>query len=337
MQSKTIMQPYDELLSEILYHGETQFNKRTGSECKVIVGTQQKYDLRQGFPILTTRRVPIRSIIGELLGFFRGYTNAKDFRNLKCGFWDINANSTQSWLDNPMREGTDDLGRVYGSQWTDWEAVRLMPVSPKSNLTDQIAYLGKKKWHTETHVFSSNSNYPDGQYILATKRINQLEDVVKRVMTDPSDRRIVLTGWNPAGADFQALPACHMSYKFTPMQSGVMHVVMDMRSMDFYLGTPANIVSTALLLEIVCRLTGYTAGTVTIQGANTHLYENSYEAAAAILSRQHRLTPTLVLSENIKKLQSVEDIAGCFAKIEPADIELVNYYPDTVIPVAMMA
>lgn len=329
------MKPYTDLLAEILEYGEIQQNKRTGSECKVVVGTQLKFDLKEGFPALTLRKIPIRSIVGELLGFFRGYTNAAQFRALGCKFWDKNANETKAWIQNPLREGEDDLGLIYGVNWTNWESTRVFKFNDENK--EKLHYLIKDKGWTPLLAVMSEEEDTHGEMIIQ-KRINQLEDVVRRIMIDPSDRRIVMTGWNPGVSDFQSIPACHLTYKFIPFEdSKTMHLVMDMRSMDFYLGTPANIASCALLLAIVCRLTGYEARTITIQGANTHLYENSYEAAKELLKRTHYAPPSLYLSSNIKKLESLGEVKGCFERIEPSDIALVNYIHHQPIAVEMMA
>lgn len=332
------MQPYDDILTDILNNGETQINKRTGAECKVIVGTQQKYDLRQGFPAITTRKLPFRNIVGELLGFFKGYTNAKDFRDIGCYFWTQNANETSSWLANPLRKGEDDLGPIYGKQWTSWSDKRVVA-------DDQIDLYISKGYSYRGHIDDKLKqkslhieDYTHKGLVLMERSINQLENAVRAIMTDPSDRRIIVTGLNIGEFDMMSLPPCHLTYKFVPMpDSKVMHLVMDMRSMDFYLGTPSNIAGTALLLAIMCRLTGYTPGIVTIQGTNTHLYSNSYEAAREILKRKSYLPPQLYLSSRIARIHEVENIPGCFEKINPGDIEIVNYNSHPNINVSMIA
>lgn len=330
MQAINQMQPYKDLLRQILEEGHVQHNSRTGSECRVVVGTQMKFDLSVGFPALTLRKIPIKSIIAELLGFFRGYTNAKDFRDLGCKFWDQNANETKEWLNNPLRKGEDDLGLIYGHNWTNWVSRQVV----KSGCIGDSDHQTKMDY-LRSHGWEIGTPYEGGTMV--TKHINQLEDVVRRIMTDPSDRRILLTGWNPGVMDMQSLPACHLTYKFIPFEdTRVMHLVMDMRSMDFYLGTPANIASAALLLSVVCRLTGYRAGTLTIQGANTHLYENSYKASKQLLNRSHYEPPFLYISKNVKRLESMEEVKGCFERIEPTDFELVNYIYHPAIPVEMV-
>lgn len=331
------MYAYHSLIREILMHGEDQRNERTGALCKVIVGTQIKFDLRKGFPMLTARKIPFKSGLGELLAFFRGATSAAEFRALGCNFWDQNANETKAWLANPMREGVDDLGPIYGKQWVNWEDVKLIKDSAENS--DKISYLYSLGYDYVGSYFKVRdvvNNEPDT--IILRRNINQLEEVVRKIMTDPTDRRILFTGWNVGELDMMSLPPCHMTYTFTPMQaSKTLHVTMSMRSADVYLGVPMNIVTTSTLLEIVARLTGYRAGTVTIQMTNTHLYENSFDAARELLDRFEHESPKLVMSDRVQPLLSVDQIPGVFTKIEPSDIWLENYEHGGVLSVPMMA
>ena len=115
------MKPYQTLLSEILENGTQQPN-RTGIDTISIPGAMMRFDLADGFPAVTTKKLAFKSMVGELVGFLRGCDSAEQFRSLGCGFWDQNANENQAWLNNPNRRGTDDLGRVYGVQWRRWRA-----------------------------------------------------------------------------------------------------------------------------------------------------------------------------------------------------------------------
>ena len=331
------MYAYHSLIREILMHGEDQRNERTGALCKVIVGTQIKFDLRKGFPILTARKIPFKSGLGELLGFFRGATSAAEFRALGCKFWDQNANETKAWLANPMREGVDDLGPIYGKQWVNWEDVKLIKDSTENS--DKISYLYSLGYDYVGSYFKiSDVVNKEPNTVVLRRNINQLEEVVRKIMTDPTDRRILFTGWNVGELDMMSLPPCHMTYTFTPMQaSKTLHVTMCMRSADVYLGVPMNIVTTSTLLEIVARLTGYIPGTVTIQMTNTHLYENSFDAARELLDRFEYESPKLVMSDRIQPLLSVDQIPGVFTRIEPSDVWLENYEHGGVLSVPMMS
>jgi len=113
------MRNYIDLLQEVMEHGIRQAN-RTGVDAVSIPGATLRFDLADGFPLITTKKMPFRSIAAEFVGFLRGYDNAADFRALGCKIWDQNANENAQWLNNPNRKGTDDLGRIYGVQWRRW-------------------------------------------------------------------------------------------------------------------------------------------------------------------------------------------------------------------------
>lgn len=113
------MRNYLDLLQEVMEHGVRQAN-RTGVDALSIPGATLRFDLADGFPLMTTKKMPFRSIAAEFVGFLRGYDNAADFRALGCKIWDQNANENAQWLNNPYRKGTDDLGRIYGVQWRRW-------------------------------------------------------------------------------------------------------------------------------------------------------------------------------------------------------------------------
>lgn len=334
----TQMKQYHDLLQRILNEGIDVYNKRTGTICKTIIGCYLEFDMGKGFPALTTRKLAFKGMVGELLGFFRGYTNAQDFRNLSCQFWNSNANETKTWLNNPFRKGEDDLGDIYSKMWTDTETYKIILDTEENE--SKVRYLESKGYkYIESFYTTDEKMFGErGTYLLLKKNINQLEEVVRKIMTDPSDRRIILNGWDLSYSDTQALPACHVLYTFIPIEdTKTLNVVMFLRSMDFYLGTPMNIASTALLLSIVARLTGYTAGKVIIQGANAHLYENSFEVTKELLTREHFESPRLVLSDNIKSIESLEEIKGCFTRVNPEDINIEGYQSHGVLTVPMVA
>lgn len=333
------MYQYHNLINDILTRGVDVFNSRTGAVCKTLVGCQLSFPATgRDFPALTTRKLPFKSIVGELLGFFRGYTSAEDFRALGCKFWDANANETKAWLSNPYRRGTDDLGRIYGAQWTGWSDKRVVFDSQVEEYLQQgYLYRGHIEYEHAPNRYDPTGVTYDG-LVLMERYINQLENAVRTILTNPSDRRIIVSGWNVAEFDRMALPPCHIQYNFIPMQeTGEMSVVMTIRSMDVFLGTPANIASTAVFLAVMCRLTGYTPGEVIIQGANAHLYENSFGAARELLTREHFPAPRLVLSEAIREIKDLKDITGCFTRIQPEDIYLEDYRSHGVLTVPMVA
>lgn len=132
-------QNYIDLCNKIINTGFVQHNERTKKRCATIFGDYREYDLSTGkFPLLTTKKMDIKPIAAELLGFIRGYTNAADFRNAGCKIWDANANKTQAWLDNPHRKGEDDLGRIYGAQARDWRGTDGTPIDQLKSVIDRL-------------------------------------------------------------------------------------------------------------------------------------------------------------------------------------------------------
>lgn len=334
------MQQYQNLLSDIMDNGVDVLNKRTGAVCRTLVGAQMSFDMKEGFPALTTRKLPFKNIVGELLGFFRGYTSAAEFRALGCNFWDANANETKAWLDNPFRTGTDDLGRIYGKQWTAWESIKMIKHCESEVFCEKTNHLVLKGYKFVGLFTNHDVNHLEGkgEYNVLMKNINQLEEAAVKILTDPSDRRIIVSGWNPGDKEQQSLPSCHMDYRFIPFEgTKTMSVVMTIRSSDFYLGAPANIASTALFLEIMCRLTGYIADKVIIQAANVHLYESHFQVAKELLGREPLPSPTLVLGPEIFPINDPLELEGCFKRINPADITMQGYESHGVLSAPMVA
>ncbi len=319
------MENYHALLRTTLDTGVDQFNARTNKLCRALVGYQLQYDLSQGFPAITTKKLAFNNLKGELLGFFRGYDNAADFRKLGCTVWDQNANETQAWLQNPARRGHDHLGRVYGCQWVDWIDRRVA-----SSLAERDILLDRG--------FEQEMHDPIKTTWLMRRGINQLENALRTIITNPSDRRIIVSGWNPAELDQMALPPCHMDYRFVPIEdTKTLHVVVTIRSLDIFLGAPFNIASSAIFLSVMARLSGYTPGTVTIQATNAHIYSDHFDQVRELLTREHFAPPQLKLSENIRQVENLDDIAGVFTRIETSDISLVGYQSHAAIKAPMSA
>lgn len=325
------MENYHQLLRLTMEQGVDQYNTRTNKLCRALVGHQVQYDLREGFPALTTRKLPFKNIVGELLGFFRGVTSAADFRALGCHFWDINANETPAWLASPYRQGHDDLGSVYGKQWTAWMDRRIADTPAER---DRLLGLGYQV------RMCSDTVDEEGKKTewLMQRTINQLENALKKLLTDPSDRRVIVSGWNVAELDMMALPPCHMDYRFVAFENPrVLNLVMTIRSWDLFLGAPANIAATSIFLSVMARLAGFEPGVVTIQATNAHIYEDHFDQVRELLAREHLDAPKLILSDNIKRIERLEDIAGAFERIQPADITLEGYESHAAIKAPMAA
>ena len=231
------MKQLQDLMLQTIEKGVDQFNTRTQHTCRALVGHQVQFDTSESFPLATGKFVPFKSMRGELFGFFRGYDNAADFRNLGCKIWDQNANEDgvdtngnivqNAWLRNPNRKGTDDLGRIYGVQWTHWRALRV--IKGEATLDRMLADGWKMRMYGMMPVKDNVVDVNDYEY-LVEKEINQLENALKTIITNPSDRRIIVSAWNIGEFDMMALPPCHIDYRFTPMEdTKTLHCTMTIR------------------------------------------------------------------------------------------------------------
>jgi len=286
---------------------------RTGTGATGNVGNLLKGDLREGYPAPTTKKLAFKAVRGELLGFLRGYDNAAQFRELGCNIWDQNANENATWLASPYRKGHDDLGRIYGVQWTRWRDTRV------ARATAEAARLHAAGYRLLAH------DTAQGVYTLE-REINQLEECLRTLLTNPYDRRVRVTAWRPDEFDQMALPPCHVDYQFVALPDNTLHVTMGMRSVDVFPGLPFNMASTAMLLHIMARLCGREAATMSIFLGDTHIYKNHVEAVNLQMSREPlNSSARLVLSEDIKPIVDLADIRGAFERIEPEHIWLEGY------------
>lgn len=317
------MQQFHDYLRHILEHGIRRPN-RTGVDTLFVPGHMLKFDLeKDGFPAITTKKLAFQAARGELLGFFRGYDNAADFRALGCKVWDANANVTRNWVENPNRKGIDDLGRIYSKQWTDWRDWREVGCEEDAaRLQDQgYALIAHDR---ERHVW------------VMRRGINQLEAALTAILATPTDRRILITGWRPDEFDQMALPPCHVDYQFLcDVEGRRLHLCMFQRSFDSFLAF--NIALCGMFLEIMAKLSGYKAGTFTHFIGDGHVYANHLEQVREMLSRDHRPQPRLKLGPSIPTLTDTAQVKGVFERIQPQDITLEGYDPHPAITAPMAA
>jgi len=294
----------------------TQKN-RTCYDAKFIPSATITQDLRFGFPCLTTKQVYYKQAIGEILGFIRGYDSALEFRNLGCKIWDSDANENKTWLNSPYRKGEDDLGKIYGNTW------RKRVVYKEDRGLNEEYLLENGYTHKLGNVYS--------------KTIDQLHDVVDKIVNTPQDRRIILHAWFPELFDEMALPPCHVMYMFVPDEHNkVLHMTMTQRSTDFLLGAPFNLFGSGLLLQLIATATGYQPGQVTHNMTNVHLYENQIEAAEIQLTKNHDPLATLVVKQQNGTI-TTKSAMMFLEKLEPSDIELVGYKHQGPLPKVKMA
>lgn len=321
------MKQYLDLVKFVLENGTWQEN-RTGIKTISIPGAMMRFDLREGFPAVTTKKLAFKTAIGELVGFLRGSRNAAEFRALDCKVWDQNANNNTQWLANPYREQDDDLGSIYGVQWRAWPAYKLVEATKLGQIEDAIS-----RGYCRLGAISENNI----EKVLLYKAIDQLQQCLETIINNPSDRRILFHGWNCAQIEEMALPPCHLLYQFLP--NGVTREIslcVYIRSNDLGLGAPFNMAEGAALLHLVGRLTGYTPRWFTYFIGDAHIYENHVDMLQKQLMRTSYSAPKLVLSNRIPDYV----VTGKYEpewleKVEPSDFWLEDYQHHTSLSAPM--
>jgi thymidylate synthase len=360
------MNQYKSVLRQILQEGTWEPNARTGIDTiKLPYPAVMRFYLPSGYPALTGRRAPFKAANGELVGFIRGVTSAFDFRGLGCKFWDQNANENAQWLANAFRKGTDDLGDVYGAQWRRWPAFKLLKPTDFPSSDAHVAAEAKLEADGWKRLEDHSGRQVGLDEDIWFKEIDQLAECVRKIILNPSDRRILFHAWNPAKLDEIALPACHLLYQFVPTPSKKeLALSVTIRSNDMPLGFPSNVMEAATLLELVARLTGYKATWLTIISNDAHIYRNQMDMVNEYLERPVQDLPKLVISDRVptyldmydnvldgvmacendphtplpreRANQMIADAAVAWLdKVEPTDFSLEGYTPGEPISAPM--
>jgi len=261
---------YHNLIIKILCEGIWKEN-RTGTKALSIFGPQVIFeDVGNKFPLLTTKKIHLKSIIGELLWFLSGSTNKHELRD-KYGvtIW-------SEWGDDE----TGELGPVYGHQWVNWTYLELL--WPYKEAVKGII----PKQHVEE--FS----------------INQIQNIINTLKTNPDDRRMIVSAWHVDQIKDMALPPCHWSYQFdTRLYPGEtkrrLNIKMNIRSWDIFLGGPFNIASYAILLLMMAQEVDMIPGNLYISAGDVHIYENHLEYIYKQLARESKNSePIMKLNKN---------------------------------------
>jgi len=313
MQGKHVDESYLTLLEHIIKNG-TEKTDRTGTGTKSILGYQMRFDLADGFPLLTTKKVPIKSIIHELLWFIRGDTNLKYLADNNVHIWDewpykaylirnnlaVPKTNSEEWntgikefvekikTDEIFAKDYGNLGPIYGYQWRNWPT-------------------------------------PNGGHI------DQLKEIIEQIKKNPDSRRLIISAWNVADIAEMAkagLPPCHCLFQFY-VAEGKLSCQLYQRSCDTFLGVPFNIASYSLLTMIVAQICKLKLGEFVWTGGDVHLYLNHLEQVQLQLSRKNEIRPMPKMKINPNK-NKLEDFT-----IE--DFELVDYNPHDAIkaPIAV--
>ncbi len=302
---------YLSLMKHIRDTGVTKTD-RTGVGTKSVFGTQMRFDLSKGFPLLTTKKVFLKSILHELIWFLQGSTNIEYLVKNGVHIWsewpykayllkqgkavpEINGEEWNKGLkeyedkvasDSAFAKEYGELGPVYGYQWRSW---------PK----------------------------PNGEHV------DQISQVIEQIKNTPDSRRMIVSAWNVGQIDEMAksgLPPCHCFFQFY-VADGKLSCQLYQRSCDFFLGVPFNIASYSLLLHMIAQVTNLEVGHFVWTGGDTHLYLNHLEQVEEQLLRVPKTIPTLKLNPNVKNIFDF--------KFE--DFEVVGYDPHPYIkaPIAV--
>lgn len=268
------MQQYHDLLKHIIDTGVWK-DDRTGTGTYSVFGYQMRFNLQDGFPLLTTKKLFTKAIIHELLWFLNGDSNIqylcqngvriwddwpydKYKKNATFGGEDIKAFAQRIATDDAFAKQWGELGPVYGYQWRSWPA-------------------------------------PDG------KSIDQITNLIAQIKKNPYSRRLIVSAWNVPYIEDMALPPCHTMFQFY-VSEGKLSCQLYQRSADVFLGVPFNIASYALLTMMVAQVCGLGLGDFVHTFGDVHLYSNHVEQAKLQLTRDCRPLPKMELNPNVKDI-----------------------------------
>lgn len=251
-------QAYLDLLRHVMSEG-TEKGDRTGTGTLSHFGAQMRFDLSDGFPLLTTKKVHFKSIVYELLWFLSGSTHVDYLQENGVRIWNEWATAEQTARFN---RPAGELGPVYGHQWRNYGATK-----------------------------DENGRYNnDG--------VDQIAQVVEQIKTNPNSRRLIVSGWNPGEAEQVALPPCHTLFQFF-VADNKLSCQLYQRSADLFLGVPFNIASYALLTHMIAQVGGLGVGEFIWTGGDCHIYQNHREQVELQLTRECYALPTLTLNPDV--------------------------------------
>ena len=298
------MKQYFDLLQKIMDEGIDK-SDRTGVGTRSVFGAQARFDLSEGFPLLTTKKVFLKGIIHELIWFIQGDTNLKYLVDNGVRIW--NEWPYQKYLE------ANGLAEKFPKYTPEWEEKMKEYVD---NIKNDEAFA--KKWGELGPIYGKQWRDFGG--------VDQLMDVINRIKTNPNDRRMIVSAWNPPAIPNMALPPCHCFFQFY-VADGKLSLQMYQRSCDTFLGVPFNIASYSLLLMMIAQVTGLEPGTFVHVYGDLHIYSNHFEQAKKQLSRKPRKLPTMKINPNVK---NIEDFV-----FEDFTLENYNPHPGIKAPIAV--
>lgn len=285
---------YLNALLDILETGEHRPD-RTGVGTIGKFGMQLRFDLTEGFPAITTKKLAWKSVVSELLWFIEGSGDENRLKEILHGdrysdkktIWTDNTNAPY-WVNKKLQRHAGDLGRIYGVQWRRWRKPLI-----------RIKTVGLQ-------------NY------------DQLLELISGIKDDPYSRRHILTAWNPGEIELMALPPCHVMSQFY-VNNGKLSCQMYQRSADMFLGVPFNIASYALFTHMIAQVCNLEVGELIITIGDAHIYNNHLEQVKEQLTRKPFSLPTIKLNSDI----------SIITEFDMEDIILENYISHEAINAPM--
>lgn len=297
MKTKHPEYQYLELLKELVEKGVVQKDKNTGVKTYSKFGGQFRFDLSEGFPLLTTKKVWWRGVLYELYWFLMGMSNIKFLVD----------NDVHIWDDYPYKMYRELVAKKKAPDITKEEFIQKIKTNSKY----------AKKYGELPHIYGEMWR----RWPARGRTIDQVKWVIKEVMDDPDAHNLIVNSWNPEylygmakPEEASRFPICHNMYQLN-VKKGRLCLHLYQRSADIFLGVPFNIASYALLTIILAKLTGYKPGEFVHSFGDVHIYENHLEQAREQLKRKPKKFPTVKINPRVKTLSS----------LRPEDITLENY------------
>ena len=303
------MKQYLDLIRDIMAHG-TERKDRTGVGTISVFGRQIRFDMRNGFPAVTTKALAWRAVVSELLFFLEGSASEHrlaEIKNDNKPYAELTEKERRTiWTANYEKQGRDlgfkngFLGRVYGVQWTAYNGIIYTDEENGLFASDRI------KWAKEKKI-----------------TVDQIAEVINGIKTDPWSRRLLVSAWNPAELEYMALPPCHYAFQFyvSGENGEYLSLMWNQRSADCAVGIPFNIASYGLLLHIIARITGKIPLELIGNLGDTHIYLNHLDGAIEQLNREPKKLPELILPEKA----DYSDINGFLKSVKTSDFKLKDY------------
>ncbi|MYV02720.1 thymidylate synthase [Lactobacillus salivarius] len=315
-----VEEPYLQLIRDILEKGHEK-SDRTGTGTKSLFGYQMRFNLAEGFPLLTTKKVPFGLIKSELLWFLRGDTNIRFLLEHNNHIWDEWA--FKNWVQSDEYHGPDmtnfglraqeddNFNKVY----QDEKKKFCQKIVEDQEFANKFGNLGDVYGAQWRHWQTRNG-----------ETIDQIKDVIETIKNNPDSRRMIVTAWNPEDVPLSALPPCHTLFQFY-VNDGKLSCQLYQRSADVFLGVPFNIASYALLTHMIARETGLEVGEFIHTLGDAHIYLNHLDQVNEQLQRKPNGAPTLWLNPEKKNIMD----------FEMEDIKVKNYHSHSAIkaPVAV--